>query len=348
MISLVVVNYRSSGLALQAIRSARMSTRDSLQVVGVDNSCDHGEAEALRPHVDVLIVSPGNVGYAAAINRGRQECRGEIMIVSNPDVVFAPGAIDSLVAALADRDAAVAGPALFWDDGYRWMLPPSDLQTVPRKLSDVLSTRSSAWRRRRDRRRFRERVRFWSLRDTTPVQALSGAVMAIRVADFDAVGGFDESFPLYFEETDFLRRIAKREGRGIVYVPAARCRHLYNQSAAANSAHAAEAYARSEMHYLEKWSSRPVARLLKRMERPPFLPQTQRLDGPLDLPAGDVVVEASPLADFATAAGHFPVGPQVEVPPEVWASYRGAVLYLRIVDRNTARLLATYARYRSD
>ena len=41
---------------------------------------------------------------------------------------------------------------------------------------------------------------------------LSGAVLAVRAADLDRAGGFDERFPLYFEETDFLRRIAEGPG----------------------------------------------------------------------------------------------------------------------------------------
>jgi GT2 family glycosyltransferase len=47
------------------------------------------------------------------------------------------------------------------------------------------------------------------------------ADLAYRRSALEAAGGFDERFPLYFEENDFLRRV-----RGeIVYVPAARVRH---------------------------------------------------------------------------------------------------------------------------
>lgn len=347
MISLLVVNYRSSDLAAAAIRSARAATGQPLEVVVVDNSCDEQEAAALRAHADVVIVSSENIGYAAAINRGRPKCRGELIVVSNPDVVFAPGAIDALAAAFADPTAGVAGPALFWDNAHSWSLPPSELHTLGEKLSEVLATRSALWSRLRDRRRFRRREHFWSLRQTTPVPALSGAVMAIRAADFDTLGAFDESFALYFEETDFMRRLARR-GRRILYVPAARCRHLYNQSAGANSAHAAASYARSELRYLEKWSLPPLARLLKRMERPPVVPETRRIEELVELPPGDVVLEASPLPDFATAAGHFPAARHVKIPAEVWSAYRGDVLYLRAVDRLTGRPLATWARYRLD
>ena len=335
MISLLVVNYRSAALAANAIRSARAAASSPLQVVVVDNSCDPREADALRGIADTLVVATTNRGYAGGINDGRRACEGDVIVISNPDVVFAPGAIDLLAEAL-DRRTVVAGPALFWDDARQWHLPPGDLLTAPQKLDQVLAGRSSEWRAQRDRRRFRARVAFWSLDRTTHVRMLSGAVLAVRARAFDALGGFDERFALYFEETDFLRRVAESRKR-IAYVPAARCRHIYNQSASQTDVAAAR-YAESELKYLEKWNGPFLARLLKKLERPPVIPSGAR-----DLGGGGgepVITEASPLASFDTAAGF--LGRADDVPEDIRASLRGSELYLRHVDRGTARVLATY------
>jgi GT2 family glycosyltransferase len=169
---------------------------------------------------------------------------------------------------------------------------------------------------------------------------LSGAVMAIRAADFDRVGGFDERFPLYFEESDFLRRIAAIRQR-VVYVPDARCRHLFNQSAAQVAGEAAARYAQSEMRYLEKWNGPFVARTLKRLERPlsPVEAKLARL--PIVIDRDDVVIEASPLATFTTAAGHFPRSRSIDVPREILRSLHGD-LYVRVVLRRTGQVLETY------
>jgi N-acetylglucosaminyl-diphospho-decaprenol L-rhamnosyltransferase len=346
MISLLVVNYRSAALAAEAIRSAREATAAELHVVVVDNSCDDAEANQLGQHADVLLTPAHNLGYAAAINAGRAHCRGEVMVVCNPDVVFGTRSIDAMITALGDHRAAVAGPALFWDDAHTWILPPSELHTAAEKLGEALASRSGLFARRRDRRRIAARLRFWSLTSTVEARAISGAVMAIRAADFDAIGGFDERFPLYFEENDFLRRIRERRKR-IVYVPTARCRHLYNQSAAADIAHATTAYAESELRYLRKWHGRAITSGLKRIERPRTTPFPPRLDSVISLPHRNVVIEASPLASFETAAGHFPADSHADVPAEVWTSYRSDALFLRVVDRKSCRVLATYARYRS-
>lgn len=337
MISLLVVNFRSEALAANAVRSAREAVSSPLQVVVVDNSCDAREADALRGIADTLIVSETNRGYAGGINEGRLACDGEVLVISNPDVVFAPGSIELLGEAV-DRRTAVAGPALFWDGAHRWHLPPGDLLTAPQKIDQILAGRSSEWRVQRDRRRFHRRVAFWSLDRTTHVPMLSGAVMAVRAADFDDLGGFDERFPLYFEETDFCRRVTERRKR-IAYVPAARCRHLFNQSASQVGDVARARYAESEWKYLEKWNGPWLARTLKRLERDagPPMPLRTLQAPPMVEP---VVTEASPLATFETAAGY--LGLAEDVPSDVRASLGGSELYVRVVARSTAEVLATY------
>lgn len=333
MISLLVVNFRSAALAANAIRTAREASSSPLQVVAVDNSCDAREADALRYIADTLVVAETNRGYAGGINLGRRACEGETIVISNPDVVFGSRSIDLLHGALDGR-TAVAGPALFWDEAHQWHLPPGDLLTAPQKLDQVLATRAREWARQRDARRFRHRVAFWSLDKTTHVRILSGAVMAVRARDFDDLGGFDERFPLYFEETDFLRRVAERRRR-IAYVPAARVRHIYNQSAS-QTGEAAARYAESEWKYLEKWNGPFLARVLKKFERSSAIPG--EVEG--SRAASRIVTEASPISTFDTAAGHF--GHATDVPPDIRASLNGSELYLRHVDRDTAEVLATY------
>jgi N-acetylglucosaminyl-diphospho-decaprenol L-rhamnosyltransferase len=334
--SLLVINYRSASLATEAIRTARSASSQPMQVVVVDNSVDPAEVETLRPAADVVIAAPRNLGYAGGINAGRRACDGDVIIISNPDVRFGMDAIDKLV----EVDAAVAGPSLFWDDGHAWMLPPAALHAAREVASRVLASRSRAWARARDRWRFMTRVAFWSLDRPTPVRALSGAVMAIRASAFDLAGGFDERFALYFEENDFLRRV-----RGdIVHVPAAGCRHLYNQSAA-GSPEAAALYAQSELKYLQKWGGA----FAKRFER-----RSAEVNAKIDAGAerkfdsrtSEVVIEASPLANFETAAGHFAAGVRADVPGEVWRAYRGDVLYFRAVERRTGLILDSWAKAR--
>jgi GT2 family glycosyltransferase len=335
--SLIVVNYRSASLAIEALRTARAATRNALQVIVVDNSVDSAEADALRPHADVLMTPEVNLGYGTAINRARAKCDGDVLLAANADVRFGEQSIDRLL----ESGANVAGPALFWDDAFNWLLPPSDLHTAAEAFNAAIASRSVRWQRSRDRQRTKKRLAFWSLGRTTPMPAISGAILAIRRSVFDRLGGFDERFHLYFEEIDFLRRLHE----GILYVPEARCRHIYNQSASVSGSAAAE-YARSEMQYLAKWNGPRIARLIKRIEKPRKPLAAEPLEGDIPIDRANVLIEASPLSSFETAAGHFPSESSVTIPAEVWEAYRSEALYLRVVDRESAAVVRTWVKAR--
>ncbi len=149
--SLIIVNYCSAQLAIAAARSARDATRAPLQVVIIDNS---DESEVLRPHADVFLAAGTNLGYGAAINRARRHCDSDVLIAANPDVRFGAGSIDRLLQA----DADLSGPALYWDDAFEWILPPSELHTAAEAFDAAMASRSAVWQRGRDRRRLQKRI----------------------------------------------------------------------------------------------------------------------------------------------------------------------------------------------
>lgn len=338
--SLIVVNYRSAALCRDAVASARASSAEPLEVVVVDNSCDPLEAAALEPiGADRLIVSPANLGYAAGANAGIAASSGSLLVVSNPDVVFGPGCIDGLGDALGGR-VALAGPRFSWDEGGSWLLPPAEVTTLRGEVSRRMASRSATGALHRSKRRFLDRVAFWRATEPLRVGAVSGAVMAIDRDAWSRVGKFDERYRLYYEEIDFMRALA-REGLELRYVPSARCRHIYDQSAAGGDEHRGK-FGESEMLYLEKWHG-PAARLVRLLEfgsglaPQPSVPLLASEVIAVPAPAGDFVVEASPLESFDTAAGHFPRDEAPRFPGEVWESFRGETLFVRVVEAQTGR-----------
>src|SRR5262249_35742366 len=128
-----------------------------------------------------------------------------------------------------------------------------------------------------------------------------------------------------------------------IYIPEARCRHLYNQSAG-RTAGAADVFARSERQYLEKWIGKRIAGWIKGLERAATPAAAEPWTGAITLPRSDVVLGASAPASFESAAGHFPDRARIDVPAGVWQSYLGEALYVRVVDRASARVLATYVK----
>ncbi len=329
MLTLVIVNYRSAALAIEAIRTARLTTKRPLEIIVVDNTESPGEAELLRPHADRLLSPFHNPGYGAAINLAAIEARGEVIIVSNPDVVFDVDSLD-LLCDEVETGAGVAGPAFFWDTAFTWRMPPAEVHTAITKLDESVATRLAWWQKRSDRRRLAARIAFWRQTGSHDAESLSGAVLAFP-AELLRRERFDERYFLYFEETDLLRRLS-RAGHQIRHVPQARCRHLFNQSAGGNPL-ASGTYARSEAAYHAKWSPRPMRWLAEAIARPAAIPVVR--SGSLTADRDGMLAEVSPSPDFAAAAGAFVRPGPVTVPAEILASLRQMNLFLRLVDPAT-------------
>src|SRR5262249_19021831 len=117
----VVVNYESGPLLLDCVRSLLADTSAGVpEVVVVDNGSADGSVAALRGALpDVAgVTPPGNVGYAAAANRGIVATTAPVVAVGNADLVVAPGTAAALLARFdGEPDLAAVGPALHNPDG---------------------------------------------------------------------------------------------------------------------------------------------------------------------------------------------------------------------------------------
>ena len=84
------------------------------------------------------------------------------------------------------------------------------------------------------------------------VDWLVGACLLVRLTAFEQVGGFDERFFMYFEETDLCRRL-KAAGWSIEFEPDARARHLGGRSSDQAPARRQCEFNESKCRYARKW-----------------------------------------------------------------------------------------------
>ncbi len=252
--SAVIVHYRTPD---QTVASARavVETAPGAEVAVVDNAS--GDAIAGRLAAEVprarLCVEASNGGYGAGCNRGARETSRPYLLFLNSDALVGPGAVETLVGVLdADPAAAVAGPRLVNADGS--LQPSIQRLPTPWRIFCESSGLASLARGRgflRGHSKTREDHERRAL-----VPALKGAALLMRRSAFEEVGGFDESFFLYAEETDLLARLSAR-GRGILYEPDARVMHRGGGSA--GDALFGEVH-RGLRHYVEKHHGRGAAR----------------------------------------------------------------------------------------
>jgi len=246
-ISLVIVGWHSAPWIERLLPTAA----EADEVIVVDHSEDGAEAARLRRLPLTRLVVQANRGYGAGLNRGVREARGDVLVLANPDVRFAPGAIGRLAGLASRPGVAAAGPNFLWDGPHPWQLPHSAHYTWGREL---LATRLPGLARLVY---LRQMDRAWKADGPVTVPVLGGAVIVTTRAVFEASGGFDERFFLFFEENDWCVRVRRAGGR-LLSDPGAAVYHEWGHAigdaAASHHARSLDLYRR--LHLPRAWVAR--------------------------------------------------------------------------------------------
>lgn len=235
-VAIVIVTFKSAALTINCLKSIvpeLSSPGLHIRVVVVDNSSeDYAPIMAVASENGwsawlTVIRSPRNGGFAFGNNIGIAHIFSEkppcYVYLLNPDTEVRSGAIGTLARFLEkNRDAGIAGSAIENPDGSPWPIAfkfPSVLSELSSGLQFGLATRMlRRWEVAQGMRNIPE-----------PTDWVCGASLMIRTDVLTTIGGLDENYFLYFEETDFCLR-AKRAGFSTWYVPESRIMHIVGQS----------------------------------------------------------------------------------------------------------------------
>jgi len=317
-VSAVVVNHRSASEAADCAASLRSAfEREGVagEVVLVDCGSGEEETRSLRDvPADALVLLPDNRGYSGGVNAGAARARGATLLLCNADVVFQPGAVSELAAAVSERRVGAAAPLCLWDAAGRLRLPADPPSGLAGELGLV---RFAPFERRT--------LSLWE--HGGEARRLVGAVLAVRRETWDRIGGFDERYPFEYEETDWEIRV-RRAGFALKFHPAARVRHLYGRSAARNPETDARR-AESRRVFRERHYGALGRALVERMERSPRgAPRATPVAEPLVRARPDAWVALSTNPSLVPFAGA-PLDADFRLPDEVMASLRPGPVWLR-------------------
>ncbi len=290
-VGIVTVAYRSNRVLGGFLDSSTAASTERVSLVIVDNAPgDADDASRLASEYGAIYVSlAANPGYGGAVNAGVKALPTGIdwVLISNPDVELAPGSIDVLrQTATSDPAIGAIGPAVLNPDGSVYpsaRAVPSLRTGVGHALFVNLWQRNPwtlAYRRESDPSD-RARDAGW----------LSGSCLLVRRSAFDAVGGFDEGYFMYFEDVDLGFRLGKAGFRN-VYEPLAQVTHVGAHSTGTESARMVAAHHASARRFLAKkytgwwlWPVRVVLRvglairstaIQRRLTRPSGAPEATR------------------------------------------------------------------------
>ena len=309
-LAIVIVHYRTPDLAAECVAALRADPPGSeARIVLVDNGSEPEGRERLG-ELGIEIIEPGeNLGFARGANVGAERVleagAADAIVILNPDVLVRPGCLSALRAEL-ERGASAAGPAFFWERGERLRLPPTERRTRRDELRAAAAHRGGA-RADRARGTWRRHAReHWQAAWPMATPWLSGGLLAIRRDAWESAGPFDPEYRLYFEETDWLMRLAAR-GLESRLVPAARAVHLYAQSSLREPA-AQAWFEESAARFRHRWYGVGFSRLLAAVA-----PAEAAVEALPSLPAEGLDLEplAAGLPDGETTIW-------IEVSPSVW------------------------------
>ena len=213
-VSVVIVNWNGEKLLPACLASvAAQRECGPVETIVVDNLSTDGSLALLeRDFAGVRVLKNAVNNYAGANNLGVAASRAPLVLLLNSDAQLEPGSLAILVRALETHEnAAGVMPKILYPDGKLYttgVVETEDLYWLDRDHGAVDDGR-------RDR--------------GETLLALSGCCALHRKSAWEAVGGLDDDFHMYYEDVEFSLRLRER-GYELRYEPQARVRHVGHAS----------------------------------------------------------------------------------------------------------------------
>jgi GT2 family glycosyltransferase len=212
--SVIIVNFNGQPFLERCLNAVlQQELGEPFEVLLVDNgSSDDSIAYVRRGFPAVRVIDAArNLGFAGGNNLGIRAARGRYLVLLNNDTRVRPGWLRALIEAAEENpDAgAIASKLVFLD-------PPNTIQNAG---SLLLSDGSGADRGFREPDRGQYDV-------TEEVFGACGASVLYRREMLEDVGAFDETFFMYYEDTDLNWRMRLRGWR-VIYEPRAVVDHVH-------------------------------------------------------------------------------------------------------------------------
>lgn len=208
MLSIIIIHHSYSGLEDCIGRALIHGTSESeIIVVNVSGKPVHCSFNSKR----LRIMYAPNVGYSYAINQGVMAAKNDLLVVMNDDVLLTGITLD-FVHHFSNTDAGIAGCRVLNEDGSL----QSSMRQFPSMSQMVMQLTFLNKLKALSCFKFSDHY-YNHMAAVAYPDWVKGCFMVIKRKCWEELGGFDEDFFLFAEETDFCRRAANAGWRTAYY-----------------------------------------------------------------------------------------------------------------------------------
>jgi GT2 family glycosyltransferase len=214
--AVVIVSYNTAHLideCLDSLERERGALRQ--QVIVIDNGSTDGSLAAIAAHPGVELIDAGqNLGFGRAVNRAAASADAEFLVLLNPDTVVLERAIERLVVfARANPGHGLYGGRAVHRDGS---FEQSSCWGLPTLWSMTCFASGLTTFRRGSARFDPESLGGWKRDTVREVGIVTGCLLAVPMALWDELDGFDERYFMYGEDADLAYRVHELGRRPII------------------------------------------------------------------------------------------------------------------------------------
>jgi len=253
-ISVIIVSFRAYEDLAACLVSIYGQSRPPAEVIVVDQAGTPDEVRAIASRFPraTFIENTDNKGFASGVNLGAERATGDALLLLNPDCTLGPSVLADLGDWLEGHpETGVVGPRIRNPDGTL----QASARGFPNWTTGIAGRRS--WLSRvlpANPLSRRNLLAQEAGNQPARVDWVSGACALVRRAAFDAVGGFDPGFFLYWEDADFCRRLLDA-GWETWHHPGPEVTHAVGRSSRQTPARALVAFHQSAFRYYWKHGS---------------------------------------------------------------------------------------------
>lgn len=251
IISIVTYNSKDIFQTLDQLRD-KVIPFGAYEVVVYDNGSTEDYRNRLTEYDFVRLISgEENRGFGYGHNQVLLPAKNRYGIICNPDILVEEESIALMLDKLATTQAAMVCPKVLNSDLTTQYLVRNRLSVFDFSLRFMPQSFT--------KRFFDKRLAKFECRDLPEdrdsyVKMASGCFLVVDLAKFQAIGGFDERFFMYFEDNDLCLRFGEAQEK-ILYTPFASVIHLYGKGAHKNGK-LFRIFLQSMRRFFQKWGWR--------------------------------------------------------------------------------------------